>query len=434
MSSVECAALPTPPHLCFLCKRKFPAANALARHEQLSELHKQNLEKQDVIVQQHKQEMQVGIGALRQQIQQLGEPTDASSQSRRVALETQLRQLLGEFAQAQEMLEHIRVSKSTSYSQARPPTRHDSSVGQLAIEVGAACWQGGKDFQEDRYILNLALTSPEGNGLVGFAVLDGHSGSRCVDHVVERLPLNIQACLSAKPKLTEEHLRRAVMEACALTDSEFLTRARQQELMDGSTLILGIIYLDESAKYKLLICNVGDSRAVLCRASIGPGGTAQGLSAMRLSDDHKPNRPDEQQRIEGMGGCVDIHGVWRVFAPEQMSFAGRVIPRWGLAVSRAFGDQLLKEPERYGCKSVTPGGLVIAEPELNVIELDPALDRFLVLGCDGIWDILPDADAVAVCASQAGAELAAYSLTRHAFAAGSGDNLTALVVAWRNVD
>ena len=28
---------------------------------------------------------------------------------------------------------------------------------------------------------------------------------------------------------------------------------------------------------------------------------------------------------------------------------GRAIPRWGLAVSRAFGDLLLKEPQNYGC-------------------------------------------------------------------------------------
>merc|ERR1712232_1231758 len=158
---------------------------------------------------------------------------------------------------------------------------------------------------------------------------------------------------------------------------------------DGSTMILGIIYSDASAthslKYRLLIANVGDSRAVLCQADV----KGQGLSAMRLSDDHKPNRPDEQQRIEAKGGCVDIHGVWRVFAPMPMSFGGRVTPRWGLAVSRSFGDQLLKEPERYGCTSVSAGGLVIAEPEIHIAALDPALDRFLVLACDGVWDVLP---------------------------------------------
>ena len=37
---------------------------------------------------------------------------------------------------------------------------------------------------------------------------------------------------------------------------------------------------------------------------------------------------------------------------------------------------------------VLPGQLVSAEPELCLVELDPSLDRFVVLACDGIWDVL----------------------------------------------
>eukprot|EP00438_Fugacium_kawagutii_P009455 Skav202066 [mRNA] locus=scaffold1138:632968:635433:- [translate_table: standard] len=86
--------------------------------------------------------------------------------------------------------------------------------------------------------------------------------------------------------------------------------------------------------------------------------------------------------------------------------AGRSISRWGLAVSRSFGDLLLKEPRNYGCTKahscasreinqpsrwqVLPGQLVSAEPELRLVELDPSLDRFVVLACDGIWDVLQD--------------------------------------------
>merc|ERR1719436_334062 len=124
----------------------------------------------------------------------------------------------------------------------------------------------------------MGLTAPSGEGLVSFCVLDGHMGSKCVDHLVERLPANLQTCLSAKPSLTDENLRRAVLEACHITDQEFLARAKQLELMDGSTMILGIIFPADMAKqqsstqhradnYKLMIANVGDSRAVLCRAS-----------------------------------------------------------------------------------------------------------------------------------------------------------------------
>ncbi len=65
-------------------------------------------------------------------------------------------------------------------------------------------------------------------------------------------------------------------------------------------------------------------------------------AAVQLSDDHKPNRTDERTRIEAAGGVVVWAGTWRV---------GGV-----LAVSRAFGDRLLKRyvvrhlqgPHRFG--------------------------------------------------------------------------------------
>ncbi|CAE8710683.1 unnamed protein product, partial [Polarella glacialis] len=262
-----------------------------------------------------------------------------------------------------------------------------------------------------------------------------------VDQVADRLPGYLQARLASKPCLTEEFLREAVLEACAMADGEFLNWARQHEAMDGSTMILALVFPEPNPRpprppgsCRVMIANIGDSRAVLCRAVGGAadGGEGEGqLHAVRLSNDQKPDRPDEQKRIQDLGGIVDFHGVWRVFCPSPCVFGGRSIPRWGLAVSRAFGDLLLKEPEQYGCSQVAPGGLVIAEPEIQVAEIDPATDRFLILACDGIWDVLQDQDAAAVCASQAGVELASHSLVRHAFASGSMDNLTALVLVWR---
>jgi len=299
--------------------------------------------------------------------------------------------------------------------------------------VGAASWQGNKDVQEDRYIVNVELEAPEGKRVVGFVVLDGHSGSLCVDALVEWLPRNLQKCLSAKPALTEEHLRQAVTEACVLTDDEFLAKAREREVLDGSTMLLCLIFPDDArisldgsrttGHCRLLIANLGDSRAVLCRSQNGR------LSAVRLSDDHKPGRADERRRIEAKGGVVDMQGVWRVFTPGPATFGGRNV-LWGLAVSRAFGDLLMKEPQRYGCAGAT-GELVTAVPEIHTYDLHPTEDRFLILACDGIWDVLGDDDAVAVCIEHRSADLAAHALIRRAFEIGSDDNLTALVVAWQ---
>ena len=71
------------------------------------------------------------------------------------------------------------------------------------------------------------------------------------------------------------------------------------------------------------------SAVLPCHPAAGPDERAlPRLAAVPLSEDHKPNRIDERQRIESAGGVVVWAGTWRV---------GGV-----LAVSRAFGDRLLK--------------------------------------------------------------------------------------------
>lgn len=446
------------PRACLICRRKFPGVEQLKRHERLSEIHRQNAEKQDEVTMIRKEELRLAMRMVQRQVLEvealLSEQVLPNEvlQSQRTLLEMQLRQLLFEYGQAQETIEDRRSVRHKARGKrgcaSRASLARELRVGRLSIAASAASWQGNKDVQEDRYLLDIELESPEGHSIAGFCVLDGHSGSLCVDQLVERLPANLQKCLSTKPSLTEEHLAQAVVEACVLTDDEFLVRARQHEVLDGSTLILGLIFPEDvrpgpcgvraPGSCRLLVANVGDSRAVLCRATSQPGVAGDSLEtrllAVRLSEDHKPIVPTEQRRIEAKGGIVDLQGVWRVFTPGPATFGGRYIARWGLAVSRAFGDLLLKEPERYGCAGVLPGGLITAVPEIRVVDLNPAEDRFLVLACDGIWDVLSDDDAVSVCSSQAGAESAALSLVRRSFAAGSDDNITALIVTWKAVD
>jgi serine/threonine protein phosphatase PrpC len=438
------AAKPAEPprYICFLCKRKFKSQSLLSRHKQLSELHRRNILKQDEENQKQKEELRTAIHAFRKQMQdvevQISKQSEPGQdlQNQRQMLELKLRQAVGEYSGAQEKLEASRIMQIQERTGAggsglpKKAEAFETRVGKLLISAGAASWQGNKDVQEDRYILDIQLESSGGERVVGFCVLDGHSGSLCVDALVDWLPRNLQKCLSSKAALTEEHLRSAVHEAILLTDDEFLSKAREREVLDGSTMILCLIYPDDGeqssrgrTRHRLMIANLGDSRAVLCRAQGGR------LSAVRLSDDHKPGRADERRRIESVGGLVDIQGVWRVFTPSPAQFAGRSVI-WGLAVSRAFGDLLMKEPQRYGCQGAT-GELVTAVPELHFYDLHPTEDRFLVLACDGVWDVLGDDDAVAVCIEHRSADLAAHALTRRAFELSSDDNITAVVLAWQ---
>jgi len=438
---------------CMMCKRMFPTSQHLKRHERYSEMHRSNADHRDQLTHHRKAELKLAMHMMRGRMVELDTEIqsqthqDEDLQGQRTLMEMQQQQLLFEYAQAQEMIEDSRMPKSSKRRAGRQPPRavlaEEKRIGRLSLMAGAAAWQGNKDVQEDRYVLDIDLESSDGTKLAGFMVADGHSGSLCVDHLVEKLPGNLQKCLSTKPGLSEESVSQAVMEACVLTDDEFLQKARQQEVLDGSTLILGIIYPEDSragangvrspGSCRILIANVGDSRAVLCRG-VQASGEEPCLVSMRLSEDHKPIVPSEQKRIEAKGGIVDLQGVWRVFTPGPCNFGGKHIVRWGLAVSRAFGDLLMKEPEKYGCLGVMPGGLLTAVPEIKVFDLDPVQDRFLILACDGVWDVLEDDEALAVCSSQGGAEEAAMSLVRRSFAAASDDNLSALVVTWKAVE
>jgi len=156
--------------------------------------------------------------------------------------------------------------------------------------------------------------------------------------------------------------------------------------IEGATAVISLIIGDE-----VYVANVGDSRAVI----------SKGGSASRVSYDHKPDDPIEENRIRKLGGFINednrVNGV--------------------LALSRAFGDTALK-------------GFVIAEPFLSSFRIGSDTE-FLILACDGVWDVLSDQDAVDLVAShihQHGPERSAGLLRDYAFMYGSMDNISALVI------
>ena len=158
---------------------------------------------------------------------------------------------------------------------------------------------------------------------------------------------------------------------------------------------------------------------------------------MPLSEDHKPDRPDETERVRQAGGdVVNVMGTWRVSTAEGAAAAagqaaqegdlqcmdghdylgvarkpkaGSILdcccahaccrtwmlrPRPLIAmhlcdrhgcpgVARAFGDQSLKFPKP----------LVISTPEIQVVDVQED-DCFVVLACDGVWDVLSNQEVV----------------------------------------
>merc|ERR1712178_682172 len=82
------------------------------------------------------------------------------------------------------------------------------------------------------------------------------------------------------------------------------------------------------------------------------------------------------------------------------------------------------------------GNLVSVLPEITTFDINPVDDLFLIVACDGVWDVVADEEAcgLALTSAKDNPELAAKIIVRKSFEVGSDDNLTAVVVKWRNID
>ncbi|KAI3715664.1 hypothetical protein L6452_22650 [Arctium lappa] len=246
------------------------------------------------------------------------------------------------------------------------------------FSYGYASSPGKRASMEDFYETRIDGVDGEMVGL--FGVFDGHGGARAAEYVKHNLFSN----LIKHPKFISD-TKSAIADAFSHTDSEFLKSENNQIKDAGSTASIAILVGN-----RLLVANVGDSRAVICR----------GGNAFAVSRDHKPDQSDERQRIEDAGGFVMWAGTWRV---------GGV-----LAVSRAFGDKLLKQ-------------YVVADPEIQEETIDNSLE-FLILASDGLWDVVTNEEAVAMVKPIQSPEEAAKTLMQEASQRGSADNITIVVV------
>ncbi|NXM26048.1 PPM1D phosphatase, partial [Oxyruncus cristatus] len=146
---------------------------------------------------------------------------------------------------------------------------------------------------------------------------------------------------------------------------------------------------------KMYVAHVGDSGVVL---GVQDDPKDDFVRAVEVTQDHKPELPKERERIEGLGGSViNKSGVNRVvWKRPRLSHNGPVrrstvidqIPF--LAVARALGD--LWSYDFYSGEFV-----VSPEPDTSVHTIDPQKHRYIILGSDGLWNMIPPQDAISMC-------------------------------------
>lgn len=197
-----------------------------------------------------------------------------------------------------------------------------------------------------------------------FAVLDGHGGQFCSHWGAEELPRRLRQTVSVESVSGADEARQVAQQLSKTIrqmDAD-LRMCGRSAWACGSTLVVLLI-----TRHSLTVANLGDSRAVLCRAGV----------ALPLSRDHKPRSAAERQRILQAGGFI---------------VDGRV--NGDLSLSRALGDFRHKSIAHLPA-SKQP---VSAEPEVRCTARLRS-DHFVVLACDGVWDVMSSADVVAFIAS-----------------------------------
>jgi protein phosphatase 1G len=235
--------------------------------------------------------------------------------------------------------------------------KHSTSAANSNLGYGASEMQGWRVTMEDAKITHL------GTDFCLFGVFDGHGGHE-VAHFVER---HFVQELAQNRSFVARRYERALAETFLCMDELLLTTSGSQELRSlmgqgdlqsiaGCTSVVTLIVGN-----RLYAANAGDSRAVLAR----------GGRVIELTTDHKPDMLKEKDRIMRAGGKVE---------------EGRVMGNINL--SRSIGDFEYKQPKRPAFEH-----MVTAFPEVRTVDLTPQ-DDFLVLACDGVWDMVSNKQCI----------------------------------------
>jgi len=237
----------------------------------------------------------------------------------------------------------------------KPKTEKHNEAGEgNGLRYGLSSMQGWRIDMEDNHCAQIGI--PDLKDWSFFAVFDGHAGSKVSAYgsqkLLDAIITNEDFGKSGEPGV--DNLKKAIKTGFLGLDDRMreIPELASGEDKSGSTCIATLI-----SPRHVIFANCGDSRAIFSRDN----------SVVCSTQDHKPVNPLEKERIQNAGGSVMIQRV-----------------NGSLAVSRALGDFEYKNVQGKGpCEQ-----LVSPEPEIQIVDRNESLDEFLVLACDGVWDVM----------------------------------------------
>ena len=211
------------------------------------------------------------------------------------------------------------------------------------------------------------------------SVCDGHGieGHLVSDFIKETLPYDMSENLKNLDILTEDEIEKnklyqIIKETFIIANEKLVDNEEINSLFSGSTCV-SVIYTPE----KLIVPNIGDSRAVLGRLINKENNE---YKAINLSRDHKPTEKDEAQRIiDNQGRIKPFLEDGEFVGPERVWIMEEEVP--GLAMTRSFGDRV----------AATVG--VMSEPEIKEFDFDEN-DKFMIIASDGIWEFISSQECI----------------------------------------
>ncbi|VDM95512.1 unnamed protein product [Thelazia callipaeda] len=236
-------------------------------------------------------------------------------------------------------------------------TKETASCGNSMYKIGSSCMQGWRINMEDSHTHLLAI--PDDNQAAFFAVYDGHGGAK----VSQYASIHLHKFITSNSYYAEGNIEDAIKQGFLALDEKMRNDDETRDDMSGTTAVVVLI-----RDRKIYCGNVGDSRAVACIAGI----------ARPLSFDHKPANELEARRIVAAGGWVEFNRV-----------------NGNLALSRALGDFGFKKNEQMPPE----GQIVTACPDVVVCDLTYD-HEFIILACDGIWDVMSNQEVIEFCRSR----------------------------------
>jgi serine/threonine protein phosphatase PrpC len=272
-----------------------------------------------------------------------------------------------------------------------------------------------------------------------FGVCDGHGDcGRVSEFSAKELTAAFEGAMQMSGNWTDK-----CTDICLAVDAKL----RQTGLQGGSTAILALVTPTE-----IVVANVGDSRCILIQSKKGIIGLEQQMEEVSLEDyatssstslsiqncvviplsnDHKPSLAGEKARIEAAGLTV-VEERFSENGQEIVIHKVALTETSLLATSRAFGDFEYKA----GHDLTQEQQAVVAVPEVMVHQRNVDADVYLVLACDGIWDVM-DNDQVATfvldnigsCQEDAVLPAVADLLLAKCLELGSSDNMSVIIVA-----